>query len=818
VIAIVGEPGVGKSRLVWEFIHSHRVHGWLVLQTSSVSHGKATSYLPIIDLLKGYFGIEDRDGPRTVREKLTGKLLTLDRALEGHLPALLWLLDVPTDDPQWSTLDPPQRRRRTLDALKQLLLRESQVQPLLLVVEDLHWIDSETQALLDGLVGSLPAARLLLLVNYRPEYEHAWGDLTHYTQLRLAPLPTEGTERLLAALLGSNAGLEPLTRLLTARTQGNPFFLEECVRTLIETRVLIGERGAYQLSQPLPAIQVPATVQAVIAARIDRLGAVDKALLQTASVVGKDVPLALLQAIAGLAEHELYAAIGRLQVAEFLYEAASSPDTEYAFKHALTHDVAYGSLLQDRRRALHVRIVETIERMYADRLAEHVDPLAHHAFLGKDWAKAVTYLRQAGAKALARSVHQEALSCFADALTALTHLPGTRQTVEEAIDLRFDLRNALLPLAEWEKIEGYLREAEALARSSNDQRRLGSVLGYMSGLHLNTGGRADDVRAFAEQVEGIGASLGDVALQVAGRYYHVWLGALSGDYRGTERLCRTLIDSLEGDLSRERFGLVAYPVVVSRAFLARALAELGEFDEGRDHGRDAVRLAEGLDHLFSLIWACLNLGHLEGLRGEFGRATMLLERAAGLSREWSMAYLTPIAMAALGHVYARSGRVGEGISWLQQALAAYASAGIGYLQSMSIVQLGDAYLLGGRLKEAATCGADAVVLARQRGERGHEAWAYCLLGETASHSDRPDVAAAEAHLASSKALASELGMRPLIARCCLLLGRLHAGAGDRRVASEHLTTAVSLFREMGMQFWLDKAEAEALKIGVRDRP
>ena len=210
VVAIVGEPGVGKSRLVWEVTHSHRVHGWLVLQAGSVSYGKATSYLPVVDLLKSYFAIEDRDGPRAVREKMTGKLLTLDRAQEASLPALLALLDVPTGDPSWDGLDPRQRRQRTLHALKQLLIRESQVQPLLVVFEDLHWVDSETQALLDGLVESLPAARLLLLVNYRPEYRHQWGSRTYYTQLRLDPLPPETAEELLGALLGPDAGLEPL--------------------------------------------------------------------------------------------------------------------------------------------------------------------------------------------------------------------------------------------------------------------------------------------------------------------------------------------------------------------------------------------------------------------------------------------------------------------------------------------------------------------------------------------------------------------------------------------------------------------------------
>ena len=276
-----------------------------------------------------------------------------------------------------------------MDALKYLVFRESQVRPLLIVVEDLHWINSETQAVLDGLVERLPAARLMLLVNYRPEYQHDWGSRTYYTRLMLDPLPAAGAERLLAVLLGSNAGLEPLKHLLIAQTEGNPFFLEESVRTLVETGTLIGNRGAYELGRPLPAIEVPATVQVVIAARIDRLCNTDKTLLQTASVIGKDVPLGLLQAIAEVAEDELHAAIGRLQAAEFLYEVGFFPEVEYTFKHALTHEVAYGSLLQDRRRALHVQIVETIERTYPDRLAEHVDRLAHHAFLGEDWAKAV---------------------------------------------------------------------------------------------------------------------------------------------------------------------------------------------------------------------------------------------------------------------------------------------------------------------------------------------------------------------------------------------------------------------------------------------
>jgi class 3 adenylate cyclase len=309
VAALVGEPGVGKSRLVWELTHSHRLEGpasrrpalspeqddpgtagWLVLESGSVSYGKATSYLPVIDLLKAYCRIESRDDERAIREKVTGKLLTLDEGLRSALPALLALLDVPPGDSAWDTLDPAQRRRQTLDAVRRLLLRESQEQPLLLVFEDLHWIDSETQALLDGLVDSLPNARIMLLVNYRPEYRHDWGNRGYYTQLRIDPLAAESADELLAGLLGADPSLEPLKALLTERTEGNPLFLEESVRSLVETGALTGERGAYRLPVPLASIRVPATIQAVLAARIDRLPAEEKRLLQTAAVIGKDVP------------------------------------------------------------------------------------------------------------------------------------------------------------------------------------------------------------------------------------------------------------------------------------------------------------------------------------------------------------------------------------------------------------------------------------------------------------------------------------------------------------------------------------------------
>ena len=509
--ALVGEAGLGKSRLVYEFVHSHHTPGWLVLESASVSYGKATPYFPVIDLLSRYCHVEEHDDMRTIRSKVTGQILTLDPALQDTVPVLLSLLDALPEDSPFLQLDPPQRRLRMLDALKRVVLRESQEQPLLLVFEDLHWIDSETQALLNSLVESLPTARLLLLVNYRPEYQHSWGSKTYYTQLRLDPLPPVSAEEFLQALLGDDASLKPLTPLLIARTEGNPFFLEESVRTLVETGVLVGEPGAYRLAQALPTIQIPATVQAVLAARIDRLPPEEKRLLQTAAVIGTEVPLPVLQAIAEMPEEGLHHSLTHLQAAEFLYETRLFPERDFTFRHALTHEVAYSGLLQERRRALHARIVEALEGLAGDRLTEQVERLAQHAMRGEVWDKALVYCRQAGEKAMARSAHCEAVEYFEQALDALSHLPKTRDTRELAIDLRLSLRVALRPSGDFGRILAYLREAEAEAEALNDLHRLGQVTGFLA-IHFRILGAHDQGIAAGQRALACATASGDVVL------------------------------------------------------------------------------------------------------------------------------------------------------------------------------------------------------------------------------------------------------------------------------------------------------------------
>ncbi|MBV8359954.1 MAG: AAA family ATPase, partial [Deltaproteobacteria bacterium] len=376
LVAAMGEPGAGKSRLFHEFKLISQSQ-WMVLEAFSLSHGKATAYLPLLELLREYFRIIPNDDLRTRREKVTGRVLALDRLLEDTLPYLFALLGLSESDDQLAQMDAQVRRRRTNEAIKRILLRESLKQPLMMIVEDLHWIDSETQALLNLLVDAIANARILLLVNYRPEYRHEWGSRTHYTQLRLDPLGSEGAGEMLSALLGDDKDLIQLKHVIVERTQGTPFFIEEMVQALLEEGVL-QRNGTIKLAQPISTIKVPPTVRAVLASRIDRLPAPEKELLQTLAVLGHEFSLNMAQRVTLKSGDQLAQMLSRLQFGELISEQPAVGDIEYSFKHALTQEVAYGSILIERRRALHERTGHTIEELYSDQLEDHYNDLAYH--------------------------------------------------------------------------------------------------------------------------------------------------------------------------------------------------------------------------------------------------------------------------------------------------------------------------------------------------------------------------------------------------------------------------------------------------------
>jgi tetratricopeptide (TPR) repeat protein len=723
------------------------------------------------------------------------------------------LLDALPEDSPFLLLDPPQRRQRTLAALKRVLLRESQVQPLLLVFEDLHWIDTETQALLDSLVESLPTARLLLLVNYRPEYQHGWGSKTYYTQLRLDPLPPASADEFLQVLLGDDLSLAPFKRLLIARTEGNPFFLEESVRTLVEMGVLVGEPGAYRLAKPLESLQVPATVQAILAARIDRLPAEEKQLLQTAALIGTEVPLPLLLAIAELSEDALHHGLTHLQAAEFLYETRLFPEREFTFKHALTHEVAYASLLHERRRALHARIVAALEGLSGSQVAEQVERLASHALRGEVWDKALFYSRQAGAKAMARSAHHEAVTCFEQALAALAQLPERRDTVEQAIDLHFDLRNALQPLNEQAQIFDCLRAAEALAERLGDPQRLGRLASYLC-FYFSVMGDHDRAMASGQRALALATTSGALDVQVIAQNCLGIAYYAAGDYAQGLDCMRRMIALVPSELDSERFGFPILPAATARGYVAWSLAELGDFVVAASMGEEAVRLAEAVAQPASIVAALWPAGLVARRQGDLRTAIPLLEQSLTLVPMVNILNF-PVSASLLGTAYALVGRVDDALPLLDQMLERVAPGNPMFFSALVLAELSEALLLVGRVDEARALAKDLLDCSHTHTGHGYQAHACRLLGEIAAHQEPPEAEQAETYYHQALALAEELGMRPLQAHCHRGLGSLYATTGQCEQARAELSTAIEMYRAMDMTFWLPQTTAALAQVEGR---
>ena len=452
IVAAVAEAGVGKSRLQFEFKAVSR-SGWMVLEAFSVSHGQASAFLPVIDLLYSYFEISSEDDARKRREKINGRVLTLDRSLEDTLQYLYGPLGISDEGNQIAEIQAQTRKHRALDAVKRILLRESLNQPLIVVFEDLHWLDSESQVFLNLLADSIGTARILLMVNYRPEYRHEWGNKTYYTQLRLDPLGKESADEMLTALLGSEPDLAPLKRIIIEKTEGNPFFMEETVQVLLDEGALV-RNGTTRLTKPLRELKIPPTVQAILAARIDRLPPDQKDLLQTLAVIGMEFELGLVRQVwqpptisatagANLGTSDLESMLSELQLGEFIYEQPAVGDLEYTFKHALTHDVAYNSVLNERRRLLHERIGSRLESVYRDNLGDHLAALTHHyAHSGNSW-KAVEYCLLAIERSTERGSVAEAVALFETGLDLLQKLPDDDSRADRELDLRNAAYSAL---------------------------------------------------------------------------------------------------------------------------------------------------------------------------------------------------------------------------------------------------------------------------------------------------------------------------------------------------------------------------------------
>jgi len=808
-VAVVGEAGVGKSRLVWELSRSLEAEGWMVLEGRCLSYGRSSAYVPVIDMLRAYFDIQSSEDAATTRERMARRLLALEPSLATYLSALQALLDVPLEDPRWRQLDPLERRRETMEAVRRLVLLESRAHPVLVTIDDLQWIDAESQTLLDVVVEAGQGAPVLVLLGHRPEYDPPWSGRARCEKLRLEPMSSEDVGLLLDALLGDGQDLTGLRHLLVERTEGNPFFLEESVVMLATEGVLSGARGRYALSTRPQAIRIPPTVRALLASRIDQLEPTDKRLLEAAAVIGKDVPLGVLEAIADVPEEDLHAGLARLREAEFLYEARLFPEIEYVFKHPLTHEIAYGGLGSDRRGAMHARVLRALEQhLDVERLDERVGTLAYHAFRGGQWEQAVTWLRRAGAKAALRSTSAEAVARFGQALEALAHLPKTRANLELAMDLRFELRNPLFLLADIPRALTLLEQVSEMAEAIDDPDRLGRASAFMANAHFMLG-NAERGIALAERARLIGEKLSNASLLAFAWCHLGQLHYVRGDHAVTISSMATCMDWLGAETVRRRRNIVQLYGVVAECFVALAEASRGRFTDALAAADRCVTIAGENSAPFYRALASWARGVVHLTRGDVKPALTVLERASVDCDAVDIRSIRPWIAADLGLALVLDGRGEEAIAILERAVADAASLRLFAGQSLRLARLAQALLATGRgAEEARDTVIRAVELAEQHGEQGFRASSLRLLGEIAMQIG--DLDAAAVHLEEALAVGVRSEMAPLVAHCHLDLAALNARTGDGPAAHRALATAIAMFRELDMPSW--RARAESLRL------
>jgi class 3 adenylate cyclase/tetratricopeptide (TPR) repeat protein len=806
IVFVVGEAGMGKSRLLLEFKRRLDKERITWLEGPCISFGKSIPFLTIIEMLKRNFQIEDADSEAEIIARVDRGLTFLGGDAPTVGPYLKYLLSVNPGDPAVAAMDPAQRRPQIFEALRQITLRGSRRRSIVMVIEDLQWMDAASEEYLKFVAESLAGAAVLLILTYRPGYSQPFGDRTYHSRIALGPLSDEESTRMARGLLEASDLPEEVRAMVSRKAEGNPFFLEEIVRSLVETGALRRDNGRYVLARSAGDIHVPDTIQDLIMARIDRLADEQKRTVQVASVIGREFALRLLKRISDIRE-QVERCLGELKSLEFIYEKTLFPDPEYIFKHALTHDVAYASILVSQRKDLHALIGRAIEEVYADRMEERLAELAYHFGQGEVWDKAFHYLRQAGAKAVALCVDREAVGFYERALEALDHLPEGPARDREAIDLRLEMRAPLWRLGRLDRLFTLFQGAEELARHLGDPVRLHKIYAFLVQYYWAMGepGRAVE---YGQRCLETAEALNDLTLRVTGNLYlgHAY-HSLGQFAKAVEYLAQN-VELLEGERAREQFGLSGLPYVVSCAWALESLAFLGEFERAKELARRGARVAEAADHPYSLAAIRTCAGYLHAFKGEPSEAIALLEPTLRICREKNFAGWTMRSATALGIAYALAGRPAEAISLHEEAIRLQEEAGALVNRGHWWTNLGEALLRAGQTEEARRAGQEGLKFARAHAEQAQEASSRWVLGEVAACQTPLARTEAETQLREAARLAETLGLKPLLGRCWMSQGVLARKLGDPEQAKTYLEKAVALFRSLGMTWF----ETEARKL------
>ena len=794
VVAVMGEAGTGKSRLFYEF-KAMLPAECKSLEACSASHSKASAWLPVIELLRDYFGIGDADDAAARRKKVRTIITARDPSLNDGLPSLFGLLGIVEGPDPLAQMDPQIKRQRMLDAIKRVILRESLNQPLVVIFEDLHWIDAQTQALLDLMVESVANVRVLLLLNYRPEYQHQWGNKSHYVQLGLNPLGRESAEELLAALLEDTVAVRPLNRLIIERTGGNPFFIEEIVQALFDDGAL-ARNGAVKVTRSLAQLRLPPTVQGILASRIDRLPNEHKQLLQTLAVIGRESPVGLIRQVASTAQPQLERILANLQTGEFIYEQPASTDVEYVFKNALTQEVAYGSVLKERRRLLHERIGAALESLYADSLSDHLAELAHHYSESHNVRKAIRYLRLAGAQASQCAANREAVWYFRSALDLIDALPARAACAEEELSVLVALGPALMSTmtSSAPDVQQVYDRARQLAGHTDKLAELFASL-WGSWIVAFASGDQSATRKLTDELFSIAQGQQDPAFLLQAHHAASATAMSSGDLKAAHEHAVAVLTIYRKDVHRQHALLYGGhdPAVCSYTQDAIVQQILGYPERALVQLNKGLMLARELEHPPSTVHALWFGAETNFHRRDPRMVVQIVEDWLPMVSVHGSAVGIANAMMLRGWALVISGQREEGFAELRDGLGRFRATGSKVYVSYRLGRAAEAFQNGGRTQESLALLSDAFQAINI--DRWYEAELYRLRSELLLMQDASTVQEAECCLRTAIEIAREQSAKSWELRGTMSLARLLAKQGRRDEARAMLAEIYGWFTE-----------------------
>ncbi len=796
-ISIVADAGVGKSRILYELRKAVASEDVTFLEGKCLSYSRALVYHPIIDILKANFDIRDDDKDPQIRKKIKSGLDILGADKASTLPYLLDLLSVREKGIDMVPLSPEERKMRINEALRHIVLKGSGLRPLILAFENLHWIDKSSEESLKALLDSISGSRVYLIFTYRPEFVHTWGGKSYHSQINLNRLSNRETLVMVSHLLGTEAYDKEIEHLVLEKTEGIPFFVEELINSLRDQKIIGKKENEYYLAKDIRKAIIPTTIHDVIMARIDSLSEGSKELLQAGSVAGREFSHQLIESVTDFPKDLLLSHISALKDSELLFESGIYPHSNYVFKHALTQEVTYNSILRKKKTELHKKFGRAIENIYKDRLDELCQILAYHCLQGEDWRRAYKYCQDAGLKAYSHSAYEQSLKCYEDALTALTRLPRNKIRIEREIDLRFHMRSPLTSLGRHDQWGERIRDAEPLAREIDDDARLANVLNYLSAFHWIKGQHLESIE-LGKKALNLAEKTGHFSCQIA-TMVHLGIFYFNvGDYPKQIEIHQKVRKRLTGEDAFKQHGLASLPGALSRSMLVLGMAELGNFDNIEEIGHEALEIAEKVKNALTLafVYNFLAMSYLR--KGDYKHAAALLEKCNELFHFSAVKSMYSVTVASLGYAYLLANEPQRALSAVEEA-AKEDNLQASFWPTYPLIILADVFRAVGKGSEAAETVSRALAISEQRGERGFEAWAMLVMAGIKNAEQKPE----EAKNWYQRALkqASDLSMRPIVAHCHLGLADSHLLLGNDKKSRLELETANEMYRSLGISYW-----------------